>query len=102
MNRDRAVVYKYKLDLRARFTLFTLPDPHRILHVGEDPNGDLCVWILHSYNVEGARDRAFFVFGTGHGIDQDELENMSFCGTAVMPPFVWHVFAKWRPGDKSL
>lgn len=99
MSQDRYIIYKYELDMMSRVTVLNLPEPHRVLHVGSI-QGRLCLWILHSYDVQGSKDRVFHVIGTGRGIDQDDLESFTFIGSTVVDLIVCHVFAAWRSWDR--
>lgn len=66
----------------------TLPTGALPLHVGRDPAGQICIWMM----VETEAHRMacdVVIVGTGHPAPGDEL---SYVGQVVDGPFVWHVF----------
>jgi hypothetical protein len=56
-----------------------------VLHVASRCPGAVDVWALHTGGFEVAR--TLRVFGTGHSLP----EGLSYIGTAIAEPFVWHV-----------
>lgn len=68
-----------------------IPERHKVLHVGLDPSGAMCLW------AEVDPDSAmcqfeYVVKGTGHRLVG--TEGMEFIGTVLQAPFVWHVYAR--------
>lgn len=62
----------------------------RVLHVGFDKLGALCLWHEADTSV-GSRECRVFVIGTGH--DMSEVSG-TFLGTAINSEgFVWHVYS---------
>lgn len=57
-----------------------------VVHVGGQ-NGNLCVWTEEPAGTP-RQDRTVVVHGTGHRVYDVEVH----LGSAVMPPFVWHVY----------
>lgn len=86
-----SVIYKYPLDLRVPSTTVPFKSDSQVVHVGEQ-NGEVMVWIEHP-TLPSSRDGEtieFYVFGTGHLIEN--RERLWFVGSAMVGPFVWHIF----------
>lgn len=64
-----------------------LVDPH-VVHVGNDPIGGLCMWVEHTPNAGLGPRRRFIIIGTGHPRPAAGVH----VGSAVCPPYVWHVY----------
>lgn len=65
-----------------------LPAGSLPLHIGRDPDGHICAWML----VESEAPQRTYdvkVVGTGQPAPGDEF---SYAGQVVDGPFVWHVF----------
>ena len=86
----------YGYELAAGFGKISMPKNAEILSVGLDQNGNLCVWALtdpddhtthRQYEI-----RLFECIGTGVRILERTDYSRKFLGTAVMAPFVIHVF----------
>lgn len=82
-------IWKYPLSIIERQSIDVPGElPMVVRHVGADPAGLLCLWI----EVDPSAVRCYrdvFVLGTGHPIPADAG---AFVGSAVIDPFVWHVF----------
>lgn len=65
------------------------------LHVGKDPQGDICVWALVAVDSpsENVHRRKWKVMVRGTGHDCGDVAYAEFIGTVVDGNFVWHVFA---------
>jgi hypothetical protein len=87
-------VFKYRLYLTDEPQTFEVPQVDRnrtqVPLVAVDPKGDLCVWIVAHEGCSTVK-RRFVVEGTGHLIF-NECGYTDHVGSAVMGPFVWHVF----------
>jgi hypothetical protein len=79
-------VWKYPLRIDDSIQSIETYAGSRIVHVGNQ-DGQLCVWIEHNIESNPVR-RHFKVHGTGHPIEPYAVH----VGSAVMPPFVWHVY----------
>lgn len=79
-------VFKWPLDLRATGQQI---GGGPVVLVGEQ-DGELTVWTEEG--MEPPYDRVVAVFGTGHTIPEDAKH----LGSALMPPFVWHVYETLR------
>ena len=83
---DKRTIWKYELQFDGRTQELEIPNVGRIVHVGTISNV-LCLWVI--VNPESLKiKRRFKVYGTGHIMPIKG----QYTGTAVMPPFVWHVF----------
>ena len=81
------VVYKYPLELEDK-QIVQIPSNSKIVHVGLDPNGILCLWAEIDRN-ENNIDWKIHIVGTGH---ERITNNMVHLGSLLTPPFVWHVY----------
>ena len=84
-------IYKYRI-AETDVQLVNIPVGARILNVGLDPGGDLCLWAL----VDKSRDplpRTINIYGTGHPLP-DDMTNLVYLGSVTMQRtrLVWHVF----------
>lgn len=82
-------IFKYPLRL-SDLQEVALPRDARVLSVGLDPNGLLCLWALvnPSFDVVPRQVR---IIGTGNEVPTEAL-SMMFAGTVTTEYFVWHVF----------
>lgn len=63
----------------------------RFIHVGMDPNDQLCVWAIVNPDAP-TKNHTLVVFGTGERrLDQ---ECHIYIGTWFNGPFVWHLFSE--------
>ncbi len=91
-------IYKYPLTLHGIVNfkeadeVIPIQGLVRLLHVGEDPSGELCVWAMINKNDGTVRGIKICVRGTGH--DCDDVETAQHLGSLVRGPYVWHIFAK--------
>lgn len=67
----------------------------KVVHVGRDPEGRLCLWAELESCRPGSPAQGVFrggIYGTGHPLpDPVERQHM---GTFVEPPFVWHLYGQ--------
>lgn len=89
-------IYKYELKVD---TLNEIPLPSygvKILSVGNQRD-NLCMWVeqessetLNKYTGKPhiLKERYFLALGTGHEV----VENLTYIGTAIIEPYVWHVY----------
>lgn len=86
----------YGYELMAGFGKISMPKNADILSIGLDLNGNLCVWALTDPDDDTTHRtfvvRLFECIGTGCRILDRVDYSRKFIGTAVMAPFVWHVF----------
>jgi hypothetical protein len=89
-------IYKYELKIED-YQVLQMPKGARVLSVGNQ-RGKLCLWAVCDQDAPASL-RAFEIFGTGNPISEDRTIERTFIGTAIVEPFVWHVFetAKKRP-----
>lgn len=83
-------IWKYHPTIEDTVT-FIVPPETKFLSAGVDPSGELCVWmeVRHPEKEKTSRIKCG-VYGTG----QEVPEGMTFLGTVLMTPFVWHVYHK--------
>lgn len=62
--------------------------PAEVLHVGLDPRGQLCVWMLLDPDAAWSSFHRFTVIGTGMPVP----EAATYRGTVRDDPFMWHIF----------
>ena len=85
----KRTIWKFPLEVMDEQTV-PMPDGAKVLSVGLDADGALCVWAV----VDPDRPRvgkSFRIYGTGNPVPAD-LSEVGFLGTVLMPPFVWHVY----------
>jgi len=83
-------IWKYPLDI-TDLQAIVMPAEADILHVGLDPAGTLCLWVMVNRDVTVTEARQFAVIGTGNPIQYGDL-NLNHLGSVVQGPAVWHVF----------
>lgn len=83
-------IFKYHISYSAETTKIEMPISSKIISVGLDPQGDLCIWAIVDPE-EGKSMREFAVVGTGWPM-KDSLEYWTFLGTVKQGPYMWHVF----------
>lgn len=81
-------IHKFELSLTDHQQISGHIDNDRILSVGFDPSGRLCVWAevdtdapIKTYDIH--------IVGTGN---PRSASCRFFIGTVLNPPFVWHVY----------
>jgi hypothetical protein len=84
-------IWKYELrvtDIQA----VEMPKDAELLSVANQ-NGELCMWakVDADQTIEA---RYIEIIGTGNPIPQDMGVDRRFIGTALINPFVWHVFER--------
>ncbi len=82
-------IYKYTLDIVDR-QVVRMPRGANILSVGNQ-RGKVCLWALCNPDMPFSL-RAIEIIGTGNSIPENNTVNRVFVGTAIVEPFVWHVF----------
>ena len=86
------VIWKAELGLK-RGQKVSMPKGARVLSCGLQ-YGVPCIWFLCNSSNETEK-REFSVYGTGHEFELSD--SMTFIGTVLQPPFVWHVYEVSRP-----
>lgn len=88
-------IWKYPLtggsfvDFKEADEEIEMPCAKRILHIGRDPGGQMCIWAM--VDPEAPRNKyRVSVRGTGH--DASDVAHHQFIGTVFDGPYVWHVF----------
>lgn len=79
-------IFKYTLSISDEPQTFEIPEAGMLCMVANQ-DGQLCLWV----QVDPSRPtekQTFVVHGTGHEIQDRE----DYVGSAIVPPFVWHVF----------
>ncbi len=91
-------IYKYQLKL-VDFQTVKIKGLHRIISVGLDPAGELCLWAIVDANNENLTYAKALIIGTGNPFypdiladDEQGLPVNKFLGTVTQGVFVWHVF----------
>lgn len=79
-------IYKYPLQISDE-QMISMPRRSIIRFVGPQ-DGVLCLWAEVPADEDRFVGRTFYIHGTGHTIPQGRR----YVGSAVMPPFVWHVY----------
>lgn len=85
-------IYKYQIDPEMPMPVtFTLPSDAIVVHVATEKTGSVeervSLWIEHDLDSP-REERTFTLVGTGHNIPA----GATYVGTAIMPPFVLHVY----------
>jgi hypothetical protein len=88
-------IWKYPLtgggfvDFKQADEEIEMPCTKRILHVGRDPQGQMCIWAM--VNPEDPKNKyKISIRGTGH--DASDVAHHQFIGTVFDGPYVWHIF----------
>lgn len=87
------VIFKYELELVPRQTV-SIPAQSTLLSVATQ-RGTLCLWALVEPDTNSNVNRIIEIFGTGHPVNDGRRV---FIGTALIEPFVWHVFERLDEG----
>jgi len=83
-------IYKYPFILNGKLKISLPRQWHKIMHVGLDPNGQTCIWVMiHPEDLDDMVDVDFRIYGTGHDVESTVLNHI---GTFVDSPCVWHMF----------
>jgi hypothetical protein len=79
-------IWKYRLEVSDDVQSLSIPREAKIVAVGNQ-EGSITLWaeVAPGRFTEA---RTFAIHGTGHPIASDE----DYIGTAIVPPFVWHVY----------
>lgn len=80
------VIYKYLLDLTYKQTLY-LPPGFIVRHVANQA-GAVTMWIEIDNSRKPTTPVDFYVNGTAHEV----IKGLTYCGTALVGDFVWHVY----------
>jgi hypothetical protein len=83
------VIWKFTLEL-TDIQKLTITEGAQILSVANQ-NGNLCLWVMLVPHLRKVK-RTIEIIGTGNPIEEG-IER-KFIGTAVINPFVWHVFER--------
>lgn len=89
----KMVIWKFELQI-TDLQEVTMPDGAELLSVANQ-NGSLCLWAMVDPDpYKEKRHRYIEIIGTGNPILVDVAIDRKFIGTAVVSPFVWHVFER--------
>lgn len=83
-------IYKYRLEIIDQ-QFIEIPTGARILHVGIDPAGQLCLWALVNETAVENTMHQILIYGTGQHTS-NYCQTMRHLGSVTMGQFVWHVF----------
>lgn len=86
-------IWKFQLKLQDRQKI-SMPVENAVLHVGLDPNRNICLWAAVDSKAP-VSDVEIVIVGTGHPLPHVG----SYIGTIVIAAYVWHVFT--GPGDAA-
>jgi len=84
-------IWKYELQV-TDMQQVEVPKGAKLLSVANQ-NGALCLWAI----VDASKPREtrhIEIIGTGNPVPTDMGVDRKFIGTAVINPFVWHVFER--------
>lgn len=85
------VIWKFELKV-TDMQHISMPSGAEILSVANQ-NGALCLWaMVHPEHPK--EERSIEIIGTGNPIPVGMGVDRKFIGTAVVNPFVWHVFER--------
>lgn len=85
------VIWKYELKLTDRQKV-SMPVASDLLSVANQ-RGTLCLWAMVDPTNANKVERDIEIIGTGNPMPDGRR---SFIGTAVIDPFVWHVFERFE------
>ena len=83
------VIYEYPIAQVAGPQGITLPEGD-LLHVGLDPTGNICLWILREKHPAWV-NWVLEVVATGELTNWEQEHHI---GTVVQGSFVWHIFMR--------
>ncbi len=86
-------IWKFPLKIKPR-QIIKAPSRINFLHVANQ-NGKLCFWAEVDSSQEKV-DLNIYVIGTGHQMD---MSKGIYLGSAVIDPFVWHVYRDMTGAD---
>jgi len=66
--------------------LIPMPQHAEVIHFGEDPMGQLCLWAI-TFQGDLTRARKFLAVGTGHQFPA----NAAYIGTCKQGAYMWHL-----------
>ena len=81
------VIYKYRIEVGENKCLSY--QNSKVLSVGLDPAGDICVWVTVDPS-SGPKQLRFMCIGTGWEIPA--IKPITFIGTVKQDIYMWHVF----------
>lgn len=81
------VIWKFPLVLQSEQEIL-LPQEHKFIHAGLDPEGALCVWAEVQPNTEKG-PRIISLRGTGHRLTGKEGPHI---GSILQGSFIWHIY----------
>lgn len=84
-------IWKFPFEIQERVEI-EVPDGTRLLHVGLDPDKQICAWCLVVDTEAPKTKLVFWVRGTGFDIEYALVDK--YFSSFVHGPYVWHVFAK--------
>lgn len=84
-------IFKYPLQITDVQSI-AIPRAAKFLHVGDNPEGMLCLWALVD-DSNPLVNTEICIVGTGNYFP-DAAQWPNYIGTAVMRPLVWHVFSR--------
>ena len=85
-------VFKYPIDLNDRDQIISVPGIHTsAVMVGNDPSGDLCVWIQFDPDRVSSSHHRIIVKATGE--DSAHIAPIYHLGSVVRDHLVWHVYS---------
>lgn len=85
------VIWKYELEVTDR-QIVRMPVAADLLSVANQ-RGKLCLWAMVDPENPNKVERDIEIIGTGNSMPEGRR---SFIGTAVIDPFVWHVFERFE------
>ena len=88
------VIWKFQLSMLVDLQKVMMPEGAELLSVA-NKNGNLFLWAMVDPSKEN-QCRWIEIIGTGTPITMN-IVGRKFIGTAVVNPFVWHVFERLQP-----
>lgn len=83
------IIWKYAIGLIPE--TIKMPANAIVRHVGSK-NGTVTLWVEVDETLPEDESRTFFIIGTGHVLLNKT--NIVYIGTAMVDPFVWHVYER--------
>lgn len=84
-------IYKYPIENYPGKNKIKINQGHKILKLGYDPSGVLCIWALVALDSE-MTEIQIDVYGTGWPMEKEFIINKQYIDTINDGPFVWHAF----------
>lgn len=92
---NNRAVWKFPVSPHWASVEIVMPEGAKFLHVGQQDNTPM-VWFHVDPDAE-PEPRRFATIATGQRLDDAVVERLTYLGTAICGPLVWHIFEDTGP-----